>query len=175
MIILCLPFSSFPMSQFFISVAQSIGVSASASVLPMNIQGWFLLGLTGLISLLSKELSRVFSNTTSSKASILLCSAFLISSSHIHTWPLEKPQLWLHRPLLVMSCLCFLISVLVGHSFTSKEQASFNFMAAVTLCSDFGAQENKVSLFPLFPHLFAMKWWDDGSGYHDLSFLNVEL
>ena len=55
---------SFPMSQFFASSGQSTGVSASASVLPMNIQGWFLLGLTGLISLLPKGLSRVFSNTT---------------------------------------------------------------------------------------------------------------
>ena len=45
----------------------------------------------------------------------------------------------------------------VGHSFSSKEQASFNFMVAVTICSDFGAQENSLSLFPLFPHLFAMK------------------
>ena len=146
------------MSQLFAWGGQSIGVSTSASVLSVNIQGWFLLGLTGLISLLSKELSRVFSNTTSSKASVLRCSAFLISSSHIHTWPLEKPQLWLHRPLLVMSCLCFLMSVLVGHSFTSKEQASFNFMAAGTICSDFGGPKNKVSLFPLFPHLFAVKW-----------------
>ena len=55
---------SFPMSQLFTSTGQSIGVSASASVLPMNIQGWFLLRLTGLISLLSKGLSRVFSSTT---------------------------------------------------------------------------------------------------------------
>ena len=55
---------SFPMSQFLASGCQSIGVSALASVLPMNIQDWFLLGLTGLISLLSKWLSRVFSNTT---------------------------------------------------------------------------------------------------------------
>ena len=54
----------FQMSQFFTSGGQSIGVSASASVLPMNIQGWFPLGLTGLISLLSKVLSRVFSSTT---------------------------------------------------------------------------------------------------------------
>ena len=58
---------SFPMSQFFISGAQSIGVSASASVLPMNIQDWFPLGWTGWISLLSKRLSRVFSNTTVQK------------------------------------------------------------------------------------------------------------
>ena len=55
---------SFPMSQLFASGDQSIGASASASVLPMNIQGWFPLGLTGLISLQSKGLSRVFSNTT---------------------------------------------------------------------------------------------------------------
>ena len=55
---------SFPMSQFFTSGSQNIGVSASASVLPMNIQDWFPLGWTGWISLLSKGLSRVFSNTT---------------------------------------------------------------------------------------------------------------
>ena len=58
---------SFPMSQFFASGGQSVGVSASASVLPMNIQDWFPLGWTGWISLLSKELSRVFSNTTVQK------------------------------------------------------------------------------------------------------------
>ena len=57
----------FNMSQFFTSGGQSIGVSASASVLPTNIQGWFPLGLIGLISSLSKELSRVFSNTTVQK------------------------------------------------------------------------------------------------------------
>ena len=58
---------SFPVSQFFASGSQSIGVSASASVLPMNIQDWFPLGLTGLISLQSKGLLRVFSNTTVQK------------------------------------------------------------------------------------------------------------
>ena len=56
----CLASGSFPMSQLFSSGSQSIGTSASVSVLPMNIQGWFPLGLTGLISLLSKGLSRVF-------------------------------------------------------------------------------------------------------------------
>ena len=58
---------SFPMSQFFTSGGQRIGVSASASILPMNIQDWFPLGWTGLISLQSKGLSRVFSNTTIQK------------------------------------------------------------------------------------------------------------
>ena len=70
---------SFQMSQFFPSGGQSIGVSASASVLPMNIQDWFPLGLTALISLQSKGLSRVFSNTTVQKQSILQCSAFFIA------------------------------------------------------------------------------------------------
>ena len=64
---------SFPMSQFFASAGQSIGTSASASVLPMNIQDWFPLGWTGWISLQSKGLSRVFSNTTVQKHQ---CSAF---------------------------------------------------------------------------------------------------
>ena len=74
--------SSFPLSQFFASRGQSIGVSASASVLPMNIQDWFPLGLTGWISLQSKGLLRVFSNT-SSKASILQLSAsFMVQLSH---------------------------------------------------------------------------------------------
>ena len=63
----------FPMSQFFASSGQSIGVSASISVLPMNIQDWFPLGWTGWISLQSKGLSRIFSNH-SSKASVLRCS-----------------------------------------------------------------------------------------------------
>ena len=73
---------SFPVNQFFTSGGQSIGVSASASVLPMNTQDWFPLGLTGLISLQSKGLSRVFSNPIS-KASILQHSAFFtVQLSH---------------------------------------------------------------------------------------------
>ena len=67
---------SFPVSEFFASGGQSIGVSASASVLPKNIQDWFPLGWTGWISLLSKGLTRVFSNTI--KASILWRSAFFV-------------------------------------------------------------------------------------------------
>ena len=82
---------SFQMSQLFTSGGQSIGVSASASVLPMNIQGWFLLWLTGLISLQSKGLSRVFSNTTVQKHQFSGARLSSQSSSHIHIWPLEKP------------------------------------------------------------------------------------
>ena len=79
---------SFPMSWLFTSGGQSIG--ASASVLPMNIQGWFPLGLTGLISLLSKGCSRVFSNTTVWKHQFFSSQSSLGSNSHIHTWLLEK-------------------------------------------------------------------------------------
>ena len=82
---------SFLMSQFFALGGQSIGVSASASVLPMNIQSWFPLGLTGLISLQSKGLSRVFSNTTVQKHQFFATQLSLRANSHIHTWLLEKP------------------------------------------------------------------------------------
>ena len=81
----------FPISQFFTSSGQSIGASASASVLPMNIQDRFPLGLTGLISLKSKGLSRVFSNTTLRKHQFFSAQLSSQSNSHIHTWPLEKP------------------------------------------------------------------------------------
>ena len=82
---------SFQMSQFFTSGGQSIGVSASASVLPMNIQDWFPSGWTGWISLQSKGLSRVFSNTTLQKRQFFSAQLSSQSNSHIHTWPQEKP------------------------------------------------------------------------------------
>ena len=82
---------SFQMSQFFASGGQSIGVSASTSVLPMNIQNWFPLGWTGWISLQSKGLSKVFSNTTVQKHQFFSAQLSSQSNSHIHTWPLEKP------------------------------------------------------------------------------------
>ena len=82
---------SFPMSQLFAWGGQSIGVSASASVLPMNIQDWSPLGWTGWISLESMGLSRVFSNTTVQKHQFFGAQLSSQSNSHIHTWPLEKP------------------------------------------------------------------------------------
>ena len=82
---------SFLMSQFFTSGGQSIGVSASAPILPMHIQNWFPLGWTGWITLQSKGLSRVFSNTTVQKHRFFGAQLSLQSNSHIHTWPLEKP------------------------------------------------------------------------------------
>ena len=112
-LIICHPFSfclqffpaseSFQMSQHFTLGDQSIGASASA----MNSQDWFPIGLTGLISLLSKGLSRAFSSTTVGKHQFFDAQPSLWSSSHICTWLLEQPQLWLYRPLLAKWCLYF--------------------------------------------------------------------
>ena len=75
----------------FASEGQSVGASVSASVLPIDIQGWFPLGLTGLIALLSKGLSKVFSSITVQKHQFFSAQSSLWSNSHIHTWLLEKP------------------------------------------------------------------------------------
>ena len=84
---------SFPMRQFFASGGQSIGVSTSASILPMNIQDWFPLGLYGLISSQSKGLSRGVSNTTVHKRQFFSAQLCLWSSCSIHTWLLENHRL----------------------------------------------------------------------------------
>ena len=102
---------SFPMNQLFASGGQSTGASASVAILPMNIQDWFPLGLTGLI-LLSKGLLRVFSSTTLWKHQFFSAQPSLWANSHIRTWLLEKPQLWLSRSLLAKWRLCFLIQCL---------------------------------------------------------------
>ena len=124
---------SFLMSWLFASSGQSIGVSSLAPVFPMYIQGLFPLGMTDLISLQSKGLSRVFSNTTVQKHQFFSPQPSLWSSSYTHTRPREKPWLWLDEPLSSKSCLCFLMCCLVWSYLSSKEQASFNFIAAVTI------------------------------------------
>ena len=85
------PSGSFPMSQLFAWGSQNIGVSASASVLPMNTQDWSPLGWTGWISLQSNGLSGVFSNTTVQKHQFFSAQLSSQSNSQIHTWLLEKP------------------------------------------------------------------------------------
>ena len=82
---------SFPMSQLFTWGGQSTGVSALASFLPKKSQGWSPSELTGWISLQSKGLSRVFSNTTVQKHQFFRTQPSSQSNSHIHTWPQEKP------------------------------------------------------------------------------------
>ena len=99
---------SFPMSQFFASGSQSTGSSASASVLPMNIQDWFPLGLTGLVSLQSEGFSRVFSNTTVQKHQFFGTQLSLCSNSLIHT---ICSTFWLKKKM-IESLGYFLFSVL---------------------------------------------------------------
>ena len=91
---------SFPMSQLFAWGAQSTGVSALASFLPKKSQDWSPSEWTGWISLYSRGLSRVFSNTRVQKHQFFGAQPSSQSNSHIHTWPQEKPQPWLDRPLL---------------------------------------------------------------------------
>ena len=94
---LLLPPSIFPSIRVFSNElalcirCPSIAASASTSILPMNIQGWSPLGMTGLISLQSKKLSRVFSSTTIQKHQFFIAQPSLWSSSHIYTWLPEKP------------------------------------------------------------------------------------
>ena len=91
---------SFLVSQFFAWGGQSVGVSASASVLPMNIQDWFPLWRTGWISLQPKGLSRVFSNMQFKSINSSALSFLHSPTLTFHTWPLKKPYLWLDGPLL---------------------------------------------------------------------------
>ena len=91
---------SFPMSQLFTWGGQSTGVSALASFLPKKYQGWSPSERTGWISLQSKGLWRVFSNTTVQKHQFFSAQLSSHSNSHIHIWPLKKPEPWLDGPLL---------------------------------------------------------------------------
>ena len=117
---------SFPMSQLFTSGGQSTGVSASASVLPMNTQDWAPLGWTGWISLQSKGLWRVFSNIAVQKHQFYSAQLSSHSNSHIHTWPLEKPLAtkkylqndWIERSYLRLTSVE--LSLLVSDNSFSK-------------------------------------------------------
>ena len=103
----------------------------------------------------------------SSKASILWCSAFLYSQLS-HPYMMTGKTIALTRWTFVGKVMSLLFNIL--SRFSSKEQASFNFMAVVTICSDFGALQNKV--FHCFP-IYLLG--SDGTGCHDLSFLHVEF
>ena len=164
---------SFPMSQLFASGDQSIGASASASVLPMNIQGWFPLGLTGLIPLIprdSQESSPASQLKNINSSSPRLFYGPALTSVH-DCW---KNHSFNYMDLYQKSDVsAFYYAVWVCHNFSSKEQVSFNFMVLITVHSDFGAQENKVC--HCFCCLAIYLPWSDGTRCHDLSFLNVEF
>ena len=152
-----------------------IGASALASALPMDIQGWFPLGLPGLISLLSKRLSRVFSSTTVWKHQFFSAQLPLWSNPHIHTWLLEKAialVIWTFVGK-IMSLLFNMLSRFVIAFLPRSKCYLILCLAAVTICSDFGAQENKIChcFYPFHTYLP----WSDGTRCYDLSFLNVEF
>ena len=172
-LILVFPFSSrlqpfpawgsFPTSQFFASGSQSIGVSASASVLPMNIQDWFPLGWTGWISLLSKGLSRVFSSTTIQKHQFWGIQPSSWSNSRIHIWWLEKPS-FDYGPLLAKCYLCFLIRCRTRLS-SSSSKLWLSPFSAVKLYLFFFTSLFSVNGYPLFPQL-----WSPLLGTHRYTF-----
>ena len=146
---------SFQMSQFFTSGGQSIRVSALASVLPMNIQDWFPLGWTGWISLLSKGLWRVFSKTAIQKHQFFGAQLSLWSYTHIYMT--TGKSIALTRGTYVGKVTSMLFNMLSGLviAFLPKSKRIFNSMAAFTVHSDFGAQENKVCHCL---HCFSIYW-----------------
>ena len=149
----------------------NFGVSASASVLSMNIQDWFPLGLIGWISLQSKGLSRVFSKPQLKTINSLVLSFFIVQLSHPYMTTGKTIALTRQTFVCKVTSLHFNMLPRLVIAFLPRSK-HLNFMAAVTICSDFAAQKNSLSLFPLFPHLFA---WSDGTRRYDLSFLNVEF
>ena len=116
---------TFPMSRLFASVDQNIRASASASVLPMSVQGWFPLKLIGLILLLSKRFSGVFSNTTIQRHKFFGALLPLQTSSHNCTWPLGRTEPWLYGSLSAEHQSCF--SLLFNIHFRNKNISVFFF------------------------------------------------
>ena len=150
------------MSLLFASGGPSIGASTSASVLPMNIQSWFLFVLTGLISLLSKGLFKSLLQHHSLKASVLWYSAFFVvqlSHSYITTRKTIALTVW----TFVDKEISLLFNTL--SNFSSKEQASFNFVAAVTVSVNFKPKKIKSVTASTFSLLFAIKCWNQMSWF----------
>ena len=157
------------MSRLLASGGQSIGVAASASVLPMNIQDLFPLGWTGWISLQSKRLSRVFSSTTVWK--LLQHSAFFTVQLS-HPCMTTGRTIALTTQIFVSNVISLLFDMLYRFDIAFLPSSKcLNFMAPVY--GNFGAWENKVCrCFHCFPICLP---WSDGTRCHDLCFLNAEF
>ena len=162
----------FPVSCLFTSGGQSIGVSASASVLPMNIQGWFSLGLTGLISLLSKGLPRVFSNTTVQNHQFFSAQPFLWSSSHPYMTTGKTIALTARTFVnKVISLLLNMLSRFVIAFLPRSKCLLISWLQSPSAV--IWEPKNKFShCFHCFPIYLP---WSDGTGCHDLHFLNAEF
>ena len=153
---------SLPRSQFFASGGESIGVfsfsispySEYSEVISFRID-WFDLAVQGTLKSLLQH--------HSSKASILWCSAFFFFIVQLsHPYMTTGKTIALTWRMFVGKAISLLFNILsrLVIGFLSRSRESFNFMAAVTICGDFGAPQDFLSLFPLFPHLFAVKWWN---------------
>ena len=164
---------SFPMSQFLASRSQSIRVSASASVLPMNIQDWFSFRIDWLDLLAVQGTLKSLLQHHSSKASILWCSAFFMVQLS-HPYMTTGKSIVLTRWTFVDKVMSLILNMLprLVITFLTRNE-SLNFMAAITICSDFGSQKNKIChWFHCFPIYLP---WSDGTRCHDFHFLNVEF
>ena len=152
---------SFQMSQLLTSGGQSTGISASASVRPMNIQDWFPLGWTGWISLRSKGLKSL-PQYNSSKASILQHSAFFIVQLS-HPYMTTEKTIALTRQTFVGKVMSLLFNMLSKLDTVFLPRSKFLLISWLQSPSAMILEPKKkksLTLFPLFPHLFAMKWWD---------------
>ena len=155
---------SFPMSQLFASGGQSIEVSASISVRSVNTQDWSRLGWTGWIS------SPRDTQESSPTPQIKSISFYIVQLSH--PYMTTGKTIALTRLTFADKVMCLLFNMVSRLVITvlPKNKCLLSFMAGVTICGDFGAPQNKVShCFPIYLP------WNDGTGCHDLSFLNVEL
>ena len=164
---------SFPRNQFFASGSQSIGASASVSVLPMNIQDWFPLGWTDWISLQSKELSRVFSNTTVQKHSSSILGAQL-SVQLSHPYTTTGKTITLTRWTFVSKVISLLFKMLSRLVITFLPRSKHLLILWLQSPSAAILEPPKISL-TLFPCFHIYLWWSDGTGCHDLHFLNGEF
>ena len=182
-LILCCPFifglqsfpasGSFPMRRLFASGGQSIGASASALVLPMNIQGWFPLGLTGLISLMFKGLSRVFFNTTVLRYQFFGTQPFYCQLSHSYTTTGKTIALsrWTFVGK-VMSLFFNMLSEFVIVFLPRNKCLLISWLQSPFTVILEPKKIKSLTLLYCFPIYLP---WSQGTRCHDISFLNVEF
>ena len=163
---------SFPMSQLFASGGQSIAVSASTSILPMNTQDWFPLGWTGWISSQSKGLSRVFSNTAIRKHQFFSAQLSSQSNSHIHTWLTTGKTIALTRRTFVDNVMSLLLNILSRLVITFLPRSKRFLISWLQSPSAAVLEPKKIKSATVSTVYFP---WSDGTRCHDLSLLNVEL
>ena len=162
------------MNQLFTSGGQSNGASASTSVLPINIQNWFPLGLTGLISLLSKGLSRVFSSTSIQKHQFLhqRDSAFFMVQL-THPYITTGKIIALTWQTFVSKVIYLLFNMLSRFVIAFLPRNKHLLISWLQWSSAVILEPKKIKSLS-FPHLFSMKGWD-GMGCHNFHFLKVEF